>query len=121
MLAGLGLADPEHVGMPHCTLSHHLSRHSPVGHEGFRDGDHAVGVEDSKETSNLEGLEAGACSSHARGHAHTPVDGDGSSSPILKKVNRIMRDFLWHGTSEASARGCLVSGAKYVAPSSLVV
>ncbi|XP_073363327.1 uncharacterized protein [Aegilops tauschii subsp. strangulata] len=33
------------------------------------------------------------------------------SPPILKKANRIIRDFLWHGRRDARAGSCLVSWA----------
>lgn len=38
------------------------------------------------------------------------------SPPILKKANRIIRDFLWHGRKDARAGCCLVSWARVCRP-----
>lgn len=38
------------------------------------------------------------------------------SPPILKKANRFIRDFLWHGRKDARAGCCLVSWARVCRP-----
>ena len=38
------------------------------------------------------------------------------SPPILKKANRIIRDFLWHGRKDARSGSCLASWARVCRP-----
>ena len=35
---------------------------------------------------------------------------------ILKKINRLIRDFLWHDNKDAHTGSCIVSCKRFVAP-----